>query len=305
MERLKSARLVLLAVVALSVTCVVGGAGTAWAWGDLGHQVAAIIAADHLTPTARAQVAKILHVAPSRRAVSAAMAAASLLPDHRFRDEDPATRPWHFIDLCLQDSRAQITARCPAGACVSAKISEYERRLKRRRYDAWGASGDLAFLIHFVADAYQPLHAATNEDLGGNCVRVRSRPRARDLHDFWDNGVVEKLGEEMHAQQPTALARALERAYPDRGALAHQAQNPAAIVWRSHELALDDIYKPLRIRERPCVPIASCRAARHITVRLSRSYVAAAAQVAGRQLTASGYNLAAMLNRIWPAAKAH
>lgn len=286
------------------LACTAGFAEAAWAWGDAGHQVIAIIASRHLTPTARIQVAKILGVAPSPRAVSVAMAQASLLPDHRFRDQDPATKPWHFIDLCLQDTRGRIAARCPAGDCVSAKISEYERRLERRRYDRWGAAGDLAFLIHFMGDAYQPLHAATNEDLGGNCVRVRSTPYARNLHDAWDNAVVEKLAQDLDVSQPAALASALARLYPDRGALARQPRDPKAIVWHSHELAIADIYEPLHIPERPCKPIASCRVApRTPEVRLSRSYMAAAARLAGRQLAAAGYNLAAALDRIWPAAK--
>jgi S1/P1 Nuclease/Metal binding domain of Ada len=47
------------------------------------------------------------------------------------------------------------------------------------QYDQWGADGDLAFLIHFVADLHQPLHAANNQDLGGNCVMVESQVRMR------------------------------------------------------------------------------------------------------------------------------
>ena len=36
----------------------------------------------------------------------------------RFREEDRSTAPWHFIDICLQDSDRDVPARCPQGNCV-------------------------------------------------------------------------------------------------------------------------------------------------------------------------------------------
>jgi hypothetical protein len=54
-------------------------------------------------------------------------------------------------------------------------------------------SQELAFLIHFVGDIHQPLHAATDGDRGGNCVALTtplahdddSRPTT-ELHAVWD-----------------------------------------------------------------------------------------------------------------------
>jgi hypothetical protein len=104
------------------------------------------------------------------------MIAASLRPDTEFREEDKADGPWHYIDICLQDSETDIPTRCPQGNCVTAKIDEYARRLRSGNYDKWGAVGDLAFLIHFVGDVYQPLHAPTNADRGGMCQQVNVVP---------------------------------------------------------------------------------------------------------------------------------
>ena len=146
----------------------------AWAWGDDGHEIVAVIAADNLTPAAQGHVARVLGVPADK--IAAAMEAASIRPDSEFREEDPSSKPWHFIDICLSDSRVDIPRRCPAGDCVTGEIDEYAQRLKERRYDRWGADGDLALLIHFVADLHQPLHAANDGDLGGNCVMVDSRP---------------------------------------------------------------------------------------------------------------------------------
>jgi hypothetical protein len=113
-------------------------------------------------------VARILATAADTSSVEKAMAAASVRPDTEFREEDHATAPWHSIDICLQDRRTDVPARCPAGGCVTAKIDEYIDRLKAGNYDQWGAGGDLAFLIHLVGDIHQPLHAATDADRGGN-----------------------------------------------------------------------------------------------------------------------------------------
>jgi hypothetical protein len=109
-------------------------------------------------------VAHILGVAADTTSVEMAMAAASIRPDTEFREVDRATAPSHYVDICLQDSERGVPARCPQGNCATAKIDEYARRLRDSDYDKWGAAGDLAFLIHFVGDLHQPLHAATNAD---------------------------------------------------------------------------------------------------------------------------------------------
>jgi hypothetical protein len=147
-----------------------------------GHEIVAVIAADDLTPTAIPHVAQILGVPASTGLVEKAMAAASIRPDTEFREEDRSTASWHYIDICLQDNQHDLPARCPSGDCVTAKIDEYARRLRDRDYDKWGAAGDLAFLIHFVGDIHQPLHAATNADRGGTCQRVNVAPPEENLH---------------------------------------------------------------------------------------------------------------------------
>lgn len=127
----------------------------AWAWGNQGHEIAAVIAADNLSPTAREHVAKILGASSDVDSLEKAMAAASIRPDTEFREEDRSTAPWHFIDICLQDRRSDLPSRCPGGACVTAKIDEFANRLKQGDCDKWGGAGDLAFLIHFVGDIHQ------------------------------------------------------------------------------------------------------------------------------------------------------
>jgi nuclease S1 len=157
-------------------------ASPAWAWFAESHEIIAVIAADDLTPSARAHLAQILGVPADTGSIEKAMAAASIRPDTEFREEDRSTAPWHFIDICLQDSETDLPARCPHGNCVTAKIDEYARRLRNSDYDKWGAAGDLAFLIHLVGDIHQPLHTTMNADRGGTCQRVNVEPPEENLH---------------------------------------------------------------------------------------------------------------------------
>jgi hypothetical protein len=270
----------------------------AWAWGDDGHEIAAVIAADNLTSAAQSHVASVLRV-PSDK-IAAAMEAASIRPDSEFREEDPSTKPWHFIDICLLDSRVDVPRRCPAGNCVTGKIDEYAQRLKEGRYDRWGADGDLALLIHFVADLHQPLHAANDEDLGGNCVLVDSRPRARNLHAAWDTTIVRRLERSIDSGSPETTAHKLEHEYASEKAT--DAWIPGRtddIAWESNQIARSEIYMALGIPFEPCEPPAGL-CSNEPEVELSPAYLDRASIIAGHQLAKSGLRLASLLNEIWP-----
>jgi hypothetical protein len=270
-----------------------------WGWGFDGHKIVAVVAADNLTPAAASHVAGILGVAANKRAIAAAMEAASIRPDTEFRDEDKSTAPWHFIDICLQDRRADVAARCPGGNCVTRKIDEYSKRLEEGKYDRWGAAGDLAFLIHFVGDIHQPLHAATDADRGGNCVMVDSRSREKDLHQVWDTTVVRRLEYSIDSGRPETTAHRLERTYAaERDA---DSWIPADdIAWESNQIARSDIYAALHIPVEPCQPTLDvCRNTARRIVELDSSYLDDADAIAGHQLAKAGFRLASLLNETW------
>jgi hypothetical protein len=64
----------------------------------------------------------------------------------------------------------------------------------------------LRFLIHFVGDVHQPLHAADNRDKGGNATRVILEGRRTNLHAVWDVDMVRALG-----RSPEGISAQLER----------------------------------------------------------------------------------------------
>ena len=71
----------------------------------------------------------------------------------------------------------------------------------------------LKFLIHFVGDLHQPLHASDHKDRGGNCVGLSPSPDGRDtsLHAYWDTGVVETLGGSAQAIAANSTPRLRQR----------------------------------------------------------------------------------------------
>ncbi len=269
---------------------------SAWGWGSDGHKIVAKIAADNLSPAAQSHVANLLGVPANQ--VASAMEAASVLPDTRFREEDSRTRPWHYIDLCLRDNPADIGRRCPGNNCVTGKIDEYLQRLKEENYDRWGGNGDLAFLIHFVGDIHQPLHAADDGDEGGNCIRVDSYPPAKSLHLAWDDAVVRGLEKSLDSGHLEETAHQLEQTYA--GEKASDAWTPGdaeAIAWESNQIARVDIYGRLHIPIMWCETKILCRIKPRVY--LSPAYMEAAEMIAGHQLAKAGFRLASLLNEIW------
>jgi hypothetical protein len=227
------------------------------------------------------------------------MEAASVRPDSAFRKEGRSTAPWHFIDICLKDRRTDLPLRCPAGNCVTSKIDEYAKRMKDKTYDRWGATRDLAFLIHFVGDLHQPLHTANDADRGGNCVIVDSEPRAKNLHYAWDTTIVRRLEHGIDSGRPDTTARRLEQTYASEKALDTWIPGRTDdIAWESNQVARSDIYVALKIPVEPCDPPAAL-CSNEPEVRLSTAYMDHAAAVASHQLAKAGFRLASLLNEIW------
>ena len=69
------------------------------------------------------------------------------------------------------------------------------------------------FVLHFVGDMHQPLHAADHEDRGGNTAMVlfANRTVGTALHGFWDTEVVKRLGHD-----PNVVASTLDQKFAGR-----------------------------------------------------------------------------------------
>jgi hypothetical protein len=174
---------------------------SAWAWGPEGHQIIARIAALELTSTARAQVQELLGGDPET-----AMVEVSTWADE-IRRGRPNTAPWHFVDIPVGSAGYDHGRDCRNDNCVVAQIEREKAILLDRQLAAPVRTEALRFLIHFVGDIHQPLHAADNGDRGGNEVRVVLGRRQTNLHAVWDTPLVQSLGRDANSVADNLVAR--------------------------------------------------------------------------------------------------
>ena len=223
------------------------------------------------------------------------MGQAALRPDLEFRSSEPETIDWHYVNICRQDVPTNEQTRCPGGACLINQIDRFASDLRTGKKDGkWDSAAQLAFVINFMGEIHQPMHAITNADLGGKCVGVDSPEPTNTLHSLWGEALVSHLEHELHTRGPVETAVALQRRFPEVDA---NCPAMSEIAWESHQLAETEAYKPLGIPVQPCQPTACIKPKE--AVKVSRTYLDRQWVVAGRQLATGGYHLAALLNAIW------
>jgi S1/P1 Nuclease len=290
----------LIAVACAGVALTVSCAGPACAWGDEGHEVIGLIADHYLTPPVRARVQSLL-AADDSALVSRDIAHEATWAD-KYRDSDRGasavryiqTRDWHFVDLEMQSpdlngachGRPPLAAGAqasdgPAQDCVIDKIEQFSAELKNTRTDARERRLALQFLLHFVGDVHQPLHAGDDNDLGGN-RKIVSGPglRSGNLHHDWDTEFVKRLG-----SSPAAIS---DRLIADiTGGQRRQWSRGSALEWA------EDSYRAAKQTAYGGLPAPDARG----RYRLSESYETQAIAATAEQLSKAGVRLAYLLNR--------
>lgn len=238
----------------------------AFAWGVLGHRVVAQLAQKQLTPTAQAQVDRLLAVQGAQRLADIATWADDL------RDSDPDlfshTAKLHYINFRSADCLYDPPRDCARNQCVVWAIQHYAMVLgDRSRGDAERAQA-LAFVVHFVGDVYQPLHASYRNDKGGNDFQVRWHGRGTNLHKIWDTTMLNSMGLSYQALAYQLANNA--RAVPPG--------NPASWAQESCRIVRDDGVYPS-------------------TRNIDDNYVARELPVAEQRLREAGARLAALLDQ--------
>jgi hypothetical protein len=262
---------------------LVATAPEANAWGCDGHR-AVVYIAERLLPSATlAAVKSALAAAPIDPALRRfcqpladdPIADASTWADD-YRDVDAMTFGWHFIDV-PRNRRLTVSnepAYCHGGNCVvEAIVAQY--RVLRGSSDAIAKANALRFILHFVGDLHQPLHAATNGDRGGNCVPVTYYDRAPEqnangdfspnLHGVWDSNTIRRLMTARGLQDARALADFIVGQHPLPAAGAAGAPTRAVVTrWaqESHALAETVVYArlstPVAVEPASAAFLASC-----------------------------------------------
>jgi hypothetical protein len=160
-------------------------ASTAHAWGTQGHHVIASLAQAQLTAKAKIEVDRLLAIEPG-----ATLASVSTWADET---RNGTTASWHYVnfprDSCTYDPQRD----CPDGQCVVGAIDKQIEVLASNAPDEKRLNA-LKYIVHFVADVHQPLHAGYQDDRGGNKYQVQAFGRGTNLHALWDTGLIENMG---------------------------------------------------------------------------------------------------------------
>jgi hypothetical protein len=273
-------------------------AGPAAAWGDIGHEVTALIAYRHLTVKARAALDALL--ASDADSLTAADFASRTTWADRYRNTHRETAAWHFIDIEIDRpdaaaacfnfpplAAAQAASAGPAQDCLVNKINEFFAELKNPATSPAERLLALKFLIHFIGDLHQPLHTADHADRGGNCIALSPSPDGQDnnLHAFWDVGAVAALG-----HGAAQIAAALDAQIRIEELQTWNSGDTNSWTMESFALGQKDVYN----LSQPTAQLPTCQAPGAIA--LSADYQAQAAQDAALQLKRAGIRLAGLFN---------
>ena len=227
----------------------------ALAWSALGHRLVGDLAARHLQPSTQRQIQSLL----AGEAEPTLAGIADWADD--LRSSNPAyfraTARWHYIDLG-PDCDYEPARDCVGGQCLVGAIARQQAILADRGQPLERRREALAFLVHLVADAHQPLHAGGRDDKGGNRYQVSLRtdlPPPFFARNRYVDGV---MGTNLHAVWDyylLATPRLTAKAYADRlASLPWPPKNDASLdpvhwVGESCRLA-DGIYPSTHVMDR-------------------------------------------------------
>ncbi len=277
---------------ALAFLAALALASPAGAYWDYGHRTIASIAMRNVTPRTRARVRRILATAallgtpecPARTPEDAAVWADCVKPL-----KDAAGKPrfgyaygWHFQDVEICQPYDSKPA-CKDGNCVSAQIERDVALLRAPATTPAEQVQALAFLLHFVGDLHQPLHAGEKSDKGGNDVHVSYgvyAPPRLNLHSVWDG---------LLAERAITSGPSLIRRYPRGEKAALQAGNVADWARESWQVAQDTVYAGA-LGDNPCQPTPP-----HVAI--SETTIEAWVPSARLEVERGGLRLAKLLDR--------
>jgi hypothetical protein len=175
----------------LAFTALIAVSSPAAAWWEYGHESVATIAMASAKPSTRHAIRRLLAheqlletpTCPARTIEQASVWADCV---KGLKDRYSDAYNWHSqtIEICKP---FDIKANCPDGNCVSRQIERDVRLLKDRSQPERVRIEALVFLVHFMGDLHQPLHAGDRHDRGGNDVKANygAIPNT-NLHSIWD-----------------------------------------------------------------------------------------------------------------------
>jgi S1/P1 Nuclease len=215
----------------------------ALAWGQEGYSIVAEIGERRLDTATLGKIRAALESeAPSIIGPQVSLASiASWADDYRAQHKE--TSNWHFVDIPYERGTYDPAQDCKpnpqAGDCLINAIERSRVALADCSMPPRDRTMALKFLVHFVGDIHQPLHAAErNGDHGGNDVMVTFFGKPMNLHALWDTGLI------MHTvfAWGAYVARLETGWFPGRDLTSLAGGKPVDWAVESHKFAHDVAY---------------------------------------------------------------
>ncbi len=251
-------------------------AAPAFAWSKQGHQLVGSLAESDLTPAARAEVDRLLAGEPDPTLAGVATWADEIRADGNELGE--RSRTWHYINFQRGGCDYVPARECPGGNCVIGAINAQRVILADPDQPLQARREALKFVVHYVGDAHQPMHAGFRSDRGGNDFQLNYRGKGSpkgegtNLHGVWDYWLLRS------ANLDNAAYAARLRQSPLPADPASGSDNPAA-EWTLESCRLiagDSLYPPGR--------------------RIGDDYLDRHRPTAERRIRQAGARLAALIN---------
>jgi S1/P1 Nuclease len=272
-------------------------------WGPSGHRIVAIIAEQRLSPASREKIHKLL--LDGKYSIVDIASCADTIRSNRTPPDDmcrtlagdvPSSNGlWHYIDIPVPTKAESLDAFCPDGNCAPAKIKSFSETLRTSKDDAQRRQA-LLFLVHFVGDIHQPLHAAERGcDKGGNSEHVNfSADGLKEsnvaLHHVWDSSELELLMKHSTITDDRVFAGFLMASFKPAEAEKWTRATPDQMAWESYKLAVTKVYRGI-----PLQNFCDNQKPTPIVTDLTTAYENEGTKVVRLQVMKAGVRLAAIL----------
>jgi hypothetical protein len=282
-------------------------AAPAYPWGPSGHRIVAIIAEQRLSLEAREKIRTLLmdgkfsivdiaSCADTIRGNPRGNPTAADIMCRSLAGDVPSTNGlWHYIDIPVPTKAKTLDAFCPEGNCVTAKIKSFSDTLRTSKDDVQRRQA-LLFLVHFVGDIHQPLHAAERScDKGGNSEHVNFSINGQKeanvaLHHVWDTSELELLMKHANITDDRVFAGMLMAGIKPAEAEKWARASPDQMAWESYKLAVTKVYRGI-----PLQNFCDNQKPAPMVTDLTPAYENDGTKVVREQLIKAGVRLAAIL----------
>lgn len=145
-----------------------------YSWGLVGHSLVAQLAHSQLTNEASAWIKTLVPPYSSGNFTGVATWADNIL----YADTNPSSyqswqwsRSLHYVNTPYWKCNYDQVRDCKNDNCIEGALRNYSQRAVDPNLHGTQHQEAVLFLIHYIGDIHQPLHAGFQSDLGGNSVK--------------------------------------------------------------------------------------------------------------------------------------